>query len=521
MGIIYKMIKKLLINALLLGTVAGVLGTCEPVQAEGGDSTLLYSQYHAYDELGVQVLKRGSAHDVTAALADPTVQILIIQIPFESFDPACCADILKWVRAGHTLWFYDSRYAPCFGMKNYALSAKQFKGRPEKGPIGDVEYKGMACGVLTFSKHASMAGVGQCVIFLPLIGEDTYSAVAVDGDTVPLLQFAANSPALAALRRDGRGLILFKPLLWPDSLSGKRFQNNLLEYSAGFGVPGIGGEGRIGENIGPDAPYVEAEGVVYAADKSETLRQGAEPGNLEVASNARAENSAEVDSEAVRIVRQTRPVVAKPLDGDTSRVPVVVLSNEPDAKPNAGKDRVRPSGRSRAEVESWQGRGKQEAEGVGSGYGGAEYDQRFEGERSETDKGGVASSINPGHVDQEASSKAKVKVGSEGARVNEKDLVDVVTLNNGEVFLGTCRDNAISLETTSESFTVAPRELKSLVFTNDSWSLDKCETQEGRRVSGYMITEQFHFSNRGGNRTFKKSEIKNIRFNVPLSQVKH
>ena len=107
MGIIYKMIKKLLINALLLGTVAGVLGTCEPVQAEGGDSTLLYSQYHAYDELGVQVLKRGSAHDVTAALADPTVQILIIQIPFESFDPACCADILKWVRAGHTLWFYD------------------------------------------------------------------------------------------------------------------------------------------------------------------------------------------------------------------------------------------------------------------------------------------------------------------------------------------------------------------------------------------------------------------------------
>ena len=226
--------------------------------------------YHPYEELGVQVMTRGNAYNVKDVLADPTVRILILQIPFEQFDLSACPAIVDWVRQGHSFWFYDSRYAPYFGMKAYALSGKQFKGRNESGELGNYKYNGRAAGVLTMSKQDVMTGVGQCTVFLPLVGDDNYSAVALGGDTLPLLQFASDSPALAAMRREGKGLIVFKPLLWPESLSGKRFQYNLLDFSAGFGVPGVGGEGRLGELIGPKANYVktgfDAESVLAAKE---------------------------------------------------------------------------------------------------------------------------------------------------------------------------------------------------------------------------------------------------------------
>ena len=297
--------------SLLMATLAlGVGVSFSPVAlAEvplGGDD----NAYHAYNELGVKVLTRGNAYNVADVLADPTVRIFILQVPFEVFDLSCCESIMEWVRQGHTLWFYDSRYAPYFGMKSYYLAAEQFRGRPEEGPIGDVKYKGMAAVVLSFENHVSMTGVGQCTIFIPEVAPGVYSAVAVEGDTVPLLRFASDSPALAALRRDGRGAVIFKPLLWPESLSGKRFQNNLLEYSGGFGVPGIGAQGRFGEEIGASAPYVETQFAAKSQIDKEPVR---------------------VPEKRENVISQDKYVYAKSLDDQSSNVDVKKSENVPPA----------------------------------------------------------------------------------------------------------------------------------------------------------------------------------------------
>lgn len=222
----------------------------------------LLSEYHSHDELGIVVVTGGQPAELSSLLLNQAHRIVVLQIPFERYDHRCTPVLLQWVRQGHALWFYDSRYAPLFGMKRYALHSDQFRGKPEDGTIGSAKYAGMAATVMGMDGHPVTTGVGQATVFLPELEKGTYSAVAVEGDTVALLRFAHDSPALAALRRDGRGVIVFKPLLWVKSLSGERFQMNLLEYSAGFGVPGSAGFGRIGLDIGPEAPSVEGNPAV-------------------------------------------------------------------------------------------------------------------------------------------------------------------------------------------------------------------------------------------------------------------
>ncbi|MCA9780353.1 MAG: hypothetical protein KC800_26690, partial [Candidatus Eremiobacteraeota bacterium] len=48
-------------------------------------------------------------------------------------------------------------------------------------------------------------------------------------------------------------------LLWTLPLSGDRFQSNLLEFSAGYQVPGPAGVGKVGSPPGPEAEYVEGQ----------------------------------------------------------------------------------------------------------------------------------------------------------------------------------------------------------------------------------------------------------------------
>lgn len=300
------MLKKFSLFVATLALGVGVLSS--PVALADGLFGGEDKAYHAYNELGVKVLTRGNAYNVADVLADPSVRIFILQVPFGEFDLSCCQSIMEWVRQGHTLWFYDSRYAPYFGMKSYYLAAEQFRGRPEEGPIGDVKYKGMAAVVLSFENHVSMTGVGQCTIFIPEIEPGIYSAVAVEGDTVPLLQFASDSPALAALRRDGKGAVIFKPLLWPESLSGKRFQNNLLEYSSGFGVPGIGAQGRLGEDIGSSAPYVETQFATKSQPNQESVH---------------------IPEKKENVASQGKYVYAKSLDDKTTEAKVKKAENLP------------------------------------------------------------------------------------------------------------------------------------------------------------------------------------------------
>lgn len=443
--------------------------------------------YHPYEELGVQVMTRGNAYNVKDTLDDPTVRIFILQIPFEQFDLSCCPAIVDWVRQGHSFWFYDSRYAPYFGMKAYALSGKQFKGRNESGELGNYKYNGRAAGVLTMSKQDVMTGVGQCTVFLPLVGDDNYSAVALGGDTLPLLQFASDSPALAAMRREGKGLIVFKPLLWPESLSGKRFQYNLLEFSAGFGVPGVGGEGRLGELIGPKAEYVKTD---FDAERVLATKDGKiSPADGKVVAQIKQETVDNKHKKAT--VEDDVHIYAKSMEDGTV------------------SSRVVKNGQQQSQVEQKV----QNKKSLWSDEG------RWVDEFSQTtrDNKPIDTKIESKILAEE---KANAQVKQEIPVVEDDKLYDVITLRNGDLFVGRCHNKEIVLETTSESLKTSPADFKSILFSLDSWSLDKCEMDDGRRLSGYMLTNEFYFSNETGDRTFKKENIKNIRFKVPASQIK-
>lgn len=443
--------------------------------------------YHPYEELGVQVMTRGNAYNVKDTLDDPTVRIFILQIPFEQFDLSCCPAIVDWVRQGHSFWFYDSRYAPYFGMKAYALSGKQFKGRNESGELGNYKYNGRAAGVLTMSKQDVMTGVGQCTVFLPLVGDDNYSAVALSGDTLPLLQFASDSPALAAMRREGKGLIVFKPLLWPESLSGKRFQYNLLEFSAGFGVPGVGGEGRLGELIGPKAEYVKTD---FDAERVLATKNGKiSPADGKVVAQIKQETVDNKHKKAT--VEDDVHIYAKSMEDGTV------------------SSRVVKNGQQQSQVEQKV----QNKKSLWSDEG------RWVDEFSQTtrDNKPIDTKIESKILAEE---KANAQVKQEVPVVEDDKLYDVITLRNGDLFVGRCHNKEIVLETTSESLKTSPADFKSILFSLDSWSLDKCEMDDGRRLSGYMLTNEFYFSNETGDRTFKKENIKNIRFKVPASQIK-
>ncbi len=231
-----------------------------PARADMAES--LRREFHPWSELGVVVLTDSNVAELERLLADPQTRVTAIQVSPGRLSVPQARRLMAWVREGRTIWFYDARLAPLFGMRPHALKAEQFRGRPEQGQLGDQVLPGVATVVMATGSHATLTGVGQATVWLPETEPGLYGAVAVEGDTVPLLQFGSDSPALAALRRDGRGLVVFKPLLWVKPLSGERFQMNLMEYSAGHPVPGAGGEGLVGDPPGPQAAWIEGDPAV-------------------------------------------------------------------------------------------------------------------------------------------------------------------------------------------------------------------------------------------------------------------
>ena len=231
----------------------------------------LKSEFHKEGELGAVIVGQDERPRLKALMADPNVRVLSLQLLQGEVPPETAKALTEWVQAGHSLWFYDARLGPLFGFDPVLMKKNQFTNRPESGDLGGRKMEGVATTVLAMGGHVVDTGVGQVSAFLPALTEDTYGAVNVTADTMPLLRFTYNSPAVAALRREGRGLIVFKPLLWPEALSGDRFQSNLLEYSAGFQVPGPAGAGKVGKPPGPQAEYVQGKpAIVTDATNPET-----------------------------------------------------------------------------------------------------------------------------------------------------------------------------------------------------------------------------------------------------------
>lgn len=251
--------------------VSFVLLLVAPAMAQMGSH--LKEQFQDSEKHGIRIVGRVS--EIRGAIHDPSVKLLCLQSFGDTLPAETQSELLDWVRSGRTVWFYDARLAPQFGMKPYFLEAEQFKNKPEDGVLGNSKHAGLATVAISHGAHAVQTGVGQVTIFLPEMAGETkkspklYGAVEIAGDTVPLLQFALDSPALMALRRDGRGLIVYKTLLWNEPLSGDRFQANLLDYSAGFQVPGPAGEGKVGSPPGPEAEYVTGNPAVELASIGE------------------------------------------------------------------------------------------------------------------------------------------------------------------------------------------------------------------------------------------------------------
>jgi hypothetical protein len=241
-----------------------LLGLCLlalPASAQMAEK--LKSEFHKQEELGVVIVKPEESAMLASSMADPKTRVIILQLTEGQLDPVSGSRLVDWVRAGHGLWIYDARLAGKFGFQPLLMKKNQFTNKPEKGELGGNMYQGVATTALAMSSHVVTTGVGQVTAFLPRLGEEEeYGAVEVKGDTVGLLRYTISSPAIAALRREGRGVIVFKPLLWNEALSGDRFQSNLLEYSAGFQVPGMAGAGRLGSPPGPEAEYVTGSPAV-------------------------------------------------------------------------------------------------------------------------------------------------------------------------------------------------------------------------------------------------------------------
>lgn len=275
----------------------------------------LKSEYHSSKDLGATIVTPADVDKLDSLMRDPGVKVLCLQLSPPDMNEARARALLTWVRTGKTLWIYDPRLGPWFGFEPALMEKKQFTNKPESGTLGGKKVEGVATVALAFASHALNTGVGQVSLFLPkLDDQDHFGGVWVKGDTIGLLRFKIDSPALAALRREGHGAIFYKPLLWPEVLSGDRFQANVLEYSAGYQIPGPAGEGLVGTPPGPNAEYVEGKPAVpllqgaAAAGNASTpsvANTNGSPAVAVTAANVTGHDRVETSSEGVLVGRIT------------------------------------------------------------------------------------------------------------------------------------------------------------------------------------------------------------------------
>lgn len=221
--------------ALLLASSFFMMGVIE-----GGDiPEYIRKQAHSEKECGVRTIKDGNVADIFKLQDNPEyAKILCIQTSPEVMNAEYAGIIMKWVReSGHTVWFYDSRLAGWFGMEASDINPEGAFSKEITGEYGGRKVKGKAAVVSAFGNHKTLSGVNGAVVFLVPTGENTYSAVKCSGVTPLLKQNLASDQAVSAIREEGSGRIILKPLLWPDKIDGLRFQTNIMEFSAGYPVP--------------------------------------------------------------------------------------------------------------------------------------------------------------------------------------------------------------------------------------------------------------------------------------------
>ncbi len=200
------------------------------------------SFYHSDKELGIKVITGRNVQDINGLESKPSLaKIVVVQASQEQLTPELVTILLNWVKQGGTLWFYDSRLASFFGMEAMPLSPEGLNHKKMDGEYGDrKKHHGIAVLGNPYGDHPVLTGVTGAVVFAIEVGKDQYSAVAAHKDTKALLKpDLTKDAAVSALRNEGKGIIVFKPLLWESQVDGARFQGNLKEFSAGYPIPKI------------------------------------------------------------------------------------------------------------------------------------------------------------------------------------------------------------------------------------------------------------------------------------------
>jgi hypothetical protein len=200
------------------------------------------SFYHSDKELGIKVVTGRNVQDIKKLESEPaSARIVVVQASREQLTPDLVTILMNWVKQGGTLWFYDSRLADFFAMEAMPLSSDGLNHKKMEGEYGDTKkYPGIAVLGNPYGDHPVLTGVTGAVIFAIEVGKDQYSAVSARKGTKALLKTdLTKDVAVSALREEGKGMVVFKPLLWESQVDGARFQGNLKEYSAGLPIPKI------------------------------------------------------------------------------------------------------------------------------------------------------------------------------------------------------------------------------------------------------------------------------------------
>ncbi|MDQ7825645.1 MAG: hypothetical protein RDV48_22790 [Candidatus Eremiobacteraeota bacterium] len=164
---------------------------------------------------------------------------VVVQVKPELFDEKKAKILMNWVSLGGTLWFYDSRLASYFGMKADPFEAKDFPYKKMEAEYGsEKNFSGIAVGCEAQATGTVTMGIRKVVTFVLEVEKNRFSAVRDGEGVTPFLKIMkSDSYCIAAMKVEGCGKVIFKPLLWEDQYDGRDFQRKLSEYSSKKSVP--------------------------------------------------------------------------------------------------------------------------------------------------------------------------------------------------------------------------------------------------------------------------------------------
>lgn len=197
---------------------------------------------HSDRELKIKIISGRNLPEINDLEKDPQcAKIVVIQMMPEQMTSEMAQKLLNWVNNGGTLWFYDSRMASFLGMEASSVSREGIMHEKISGEYGDVKkYPGIATLAQAYGEHPVVTGVTGVVVFLLEVGKDSYGAVRITPGVKPLLKLdLTKDVAVSAIKETGKGMVIFKTLLWQNQVDGARFQANIKEFSAGFPIPKI------------------------------------------------------------------------------------------------------------------------------------------------------------------------------------------------------------------------------------------------------------------------------------------